>query len=288
MYKTHLRSAPSISSHRRNHSIGALVKAIILGVIAALSLVANVQASVPLEPATKAMPFMSAAKISRVPILEYHSIAYDASGSMLYVTPATFDAQLTTLKATGWHTITAGTLATALRLGRSVPAKTFVITFDDGNANNYTDALPILKAHGDVATFFIITSFIVPAGRRPMNNQYLSWPEVRALAAAGMEIGNHTVHHLDEAAFTRAQTDAEVKGAQTMIAAQTGKTPVSFAYPHGATPANLVASVKAAGLQIAVTTHDGMTETYAARFLCPRINVLPTTTAVGLLALIGG
>jgi peptidoglycan/xylan/chitin deacetylase (PgdA/CDA1 family) len=47
----------------------------------------------------------------------------------------------------------------ALRSGR-LPARAACITFDDGYADNFTVALPILRRHGAVATFFVATGFL--------------------------------------------------------------------------------------------------------------------------------
>lgn len=46
-----------------------------------------------------------------------------------------------------------------LRQG-SLPRRALVITFDDGYADNATNALPILQAHGVRATFFVTSRFI--------------------------------------------------------------------------------------------------------------------------------
>ena len=47
------------------------------------------------------------------------------------------------------------------RLARgSLPARAACITFDDGYADNLTEALPILRRHGLPATFFIATGFL--------------------------------------------------------------------------------------------------------------------------------
>lgn len=46
-----------------------------------------------------------------------------------------------------------------LRTG-ALPARAAAITFDDGYADNATNALPILKQHGLKATFFVATSFM--------------------------------------------------------------------------------------------------------------------------------
>lgn len=48
-----------------------------------------------------------------------------------------------------------------VRLGNgSLPARAAAITFDDGYADNATQALPILRHHGMVATFFVATGFL--------------------------------------------------------------------------------------------------------------------------------
>jgi peptidoglycan/xylan/chitin deacetylase (PgdA/CDA1 family) len=42
----------------------------------------------------------------------------------------------------------------------TLPARAAAITFDDGYADNATEALPVLKKHGMAATFFVATSFL--------------------------------------------------------------------------------------------------------------------------------
>jgi len=47
------------------------------------------------------------------------------------------------------------------RLSRGeLPERAAVITFDDGYADNYTQALPLLRQHGMSATFFVATGFL--------------------------------------------------------------------------------------------------------------------------------
>ena len=63
-----------------------------------------------------------------------------------------------------------------------------ILTFDDGLADNYTHAWPILKAKGIKAYFFIIVSKIGLPG-------YMNWGQIKELKDAGMTIGSHGMTH---------------------------------------------------------------------------------------------
>jgi len=47
-----------------------------------------------------------------------------------------------------------------LATGASLPPRAVAITFDDGYADNYTEALPILLEYGLTATFFVASGFL--------------------------------------------------------------------------------------------------------------------------------
>ena len=214
-----------------------------------------------------------------VPVLMYHRIepASERGHALfnLVVEPSVFEAQLAALKGRGWHTITSAQLAATMDAGCDVPPRTFVITLDDGHQDGYSNAMPILEKFGFVATFFVITGRV----GRP---HYLTWAEMLEMRGAGMEIGNHTVSHVDEATYGRARTDAQVLDAQRAIELHLDTAPVSFAYPFGLMPANLVASVKASGIEVAYTTVRGASESLETAYALPRIRVQPTTVPVNL------
>jgi peptidoglycan/xylan/chitin deacetylase (PgdA/CDA1 family) len=218
-----------------------------------------------------------------VPVLMYHRIAPPSERGHdlpdLVVDPKRFDAQLAALKAHGWRTITSAELAAAMEARVPIPTKTFVITVDDGHADGYTHAFPILTRYGFVATFFVITSRLDRPG-------WLTWAELGEMQAAGMEIGNHTVSHVSEAGYSRAQTNQQVMGAQAAISRHLGVTPISFAYPYGRMPANLIASVEASGIKVAYTTAGGLTETLGTAYFLPRLRISATTNVSGILWLV--
>ena len=241
----------------------------------------------PFRPPTPLAPSAAAAGlVLHVPVLMYHRIVplAQAGDSLrpLVVPPTLFAAQMDALAATGWHTITAADLLGDLATGTRPAPRTFVITFDDGDDDGYTYALPILEAHGFVATFYVIAGRIGQA--RPTGE--LTPAHVRALAAAGMEIGNHTWAHRDLAALSGVQVRFQVVAASARIADLVGTAPRTLAYPYGAWNAGAVAELRVAGIGIAFTTVEGARETWAARFWSPRVRVGPGTTPAGLVALV--
>ena len=247
----------------------------------------------------------SATFAMHVPILMYHRIVPTAlagdSIRGLVVPPATFSAQLDALQQAGWHTITMGQLANDLQAQVRPPARTFVITIDDGWDDGYNYALPILGKHGYVATFYVI------AGRIDLGG-FLSTAELQALVASGDEIGDHTMDHLGMSRLPAAKLTYEVDAAAARIAQATGRWPASLAYPSGVWDNAASAAVQACQeLRMAVIeepptpkpapTHSpgskatpapspirpmAALETWANRFVVPRIRVTPSTTPARL------
>ena len=71
-----------------------------------------------------------------------------------------------------------------LRSG-TLPGRAAAITFDDGYADNVTNALPILKRHGMTATFFVATSFL--DGGRMWNDTLVE--AIRRCPAPSLDLG---------------------------------------------------------------------------------------------------
>jgi len=216
----------------------------------------------------------------RVPILMYHRVIDPAlegrSAPQLVVPPALFAAQMTTLRRAGWRTIDTATLAADVATGRRPPPRTFVISFDDGYADGYTEAFPILRRLHFVATYFIVT------GRLGWSDE-LTVADVKALDAGGMEIGDHTVDHVDLNSLSDPRLHDEVFDSRLSILRTVSEPPVSFAYPFGVGDAAVASVVESAGFEMAVTNREGVRETWANRFHVPRLRVGPGTGPADLL-----
>ncbi len=216
----------------------------------------------------------------RVPVLMYHRVApADQIGTSLpglVVPPDLFAAQLEALVAAGWQSITAAQLAADLAAGVEPPARTFVITFDDGRRDSYTEAFPILQRLGLVATFYVITG-------RVNDPSSLTASQWRRLASAGMEIGSHTVNHVRLSTANDVVARSELTASAARIASVTGQRPTTFAYPMGGEDPMDQGLVEATGYAMAFTEVGGCSVSWYTRFAAPRVRVSPDTTPYGLL-----
>jgi hypothetical protein len=152
----------------------------------------------------------------KLPVLNYHSVSEQSEwlrlGDRVAITPAAFERQLTYLERRGYRSLF---ISEAFQLlagtGDPVPSgKCVALTFDDGYADNWLAAFPLLKKHGMKATLFISTDFITDAdgcrptveGLHPADGKmldwsgYLTWPELKAMQASGLvEIQSHGSAH---------------------------------------------------------------------------------------------
>ncbi|MDP3992811.1 MAG: polysaccharide deacetylase family protein [bacterium] len=195
-----------------------------------------------------------------VPILMYHYIrdyqdrTDDPLGVQLSVSPKTFDKQLSILKNAGYQTISLEDFAQ----GKYQP-KSVVLTFDDGYDDHYTNALPILEKYKATATFFIVSGFLGRTG-------YMTTPQVQQLKLAGMEVGGHTITHLNLA-------NADYEKATKEISTSLRSRDSVFAYPSGKYNPVTLDIVSGLGVRAAVTTNLGVATEKSSLYELPRIRV---------------
>jgi peptidoglycan/xylan/chitin deacetylase (PgdA/CDA1 family) len=211
----------------------------------------------------------------------YHRIVPDAEANQvlngLLVTPEVFSDELRALHDDGWTTITLGELAQDMRAGTKPPPKTFVLTFDDGWWDGFTYAAPIMAQYGFVGTFFVITSRGAP--------NFLSPAQMVSLEAAGNEIGDHSVSHYALGGQTYSVDYSQICAAADTIASNLGHRPASLAYPIGSYDSNALAAAAACpGIEIAVSTVEGATQSWKTRYATPRVRISRASRAPGVLA----
>lgn len=206
-----------------------------------------------------------------VPILTYHYIRVNpdpssALGFALSVTPADFAAQMDWLASNGFHAVTPADLYAYLSGTRGLPSRPVILSFDDGYADFYTTALPILRAHDFTAVAYIVSGFIGQPG-------YMTAAQITEADRMGIEIGAHTVNHANLARSSSGNVQYQVVASKQALEQLLGHQVVSFCYPSGQYNGSVMASVQAAGYQDATTTAFGYVHYMSDRYRWSRLRV---------------
>lgn len=205
-----------------------------------------------------------------VAVLMYHRIDSDVPrdrvGRDLTVLPRNFEAELRWLGAHHVRTLTAAQLTVDLR-SRAVPQHAVVLTFDDGYIDGATVAFPILRRYGARATFFVSAGFVGTA-------RHMTWRQLRAMMAGGMEIACHGTRHLDLSTLSRAAQMREIGHCVTAFRRYLpGWRPVTYAYPAGKFDATTLDILPQFGFRAAFTERPGIVASLARPYELPRRRV---------------
>jgi len=191
-------------------------------------------------------------------LLCYHGVGPSTTRidpGYLRVRPDAFRAQLELLLGAGFEFVTIAEFANRYE-GDEPPTGLASVTFDDGMDDNYEVVLPILTELSLPATVYVVTGLVdkpnpwltAVSGARMMNEE-----ELREVAAAGVEIGAHTITHPD---LSRLGYDAcfeEVDGSRRELERLLGRSVKTFAYPFCRYGPAARTAVERAGFEAAVT-----------------------------------
>lgn len=205
-------------------------------------------------------------------ILTYHSIGEGSSAIETH--PSLFARQMEQLAA---HARVAplADVVEDLRARRPLPAKTVVLTFDDGYFDFFTHAAPVLKRHGFPATVFLPTGYCgktsawdrAGAAAKPL----LDWTQVRALADAGVAFGSHSVSHPNLTRVSPEQLVEELSASKAEIQQRTGRSVNQFCYPYGEWN-RAVREAVAGHYEAACSTGAGVLEANSDPMALPRVD----------------
>ncbi len=211
--------------------------------------------------------------VQTVPVLCYHR--FGSGSSKMVVSPAKFEAQLEHLARNGYNVIRLDDLRSFLAGEKQLPAKSVVITIDDGYESVHRHAFPLLKKYGFPATLFVYSDFI---GARDA----LSWAQLEEMARSGLvDLQAHSKTHrnmterhpgeTDEA--YRSNIDAEVRAPRAVLERRLSAAGVRvrhFAYPYGSANDVVLEAMQRAQYDLGVTVAAGGNPFFAAPMLLRR------------------
>jgi peptidoglycan/xylan/chitin deacetylase (PgdA/CDA1 family) len=219
----------------------------------------NQQDQPPPKPTASATPkprttTAAVAARSHVPVLCYHQIrtptsADSATDRQYIVRPSVLAEQLQALADAGYTPITGEDYVAHMARGKKLPSKPILLTFDDASAGQYTRALPLLKKHHFVATFFVMTVVLGKEG-------WLTKGQVRALDRDGMTIGAHTYDHKAVPEYSAADYKIQFTEPGRELRGIVGHKVELFAYPFGSYSAAAIPPMFGAGYRAAFQLAD--------------------------------
>jgi peptidoglycan/xylan/chitin deacetylase (PgdA/CDA1 family) len=229
-----------------------------------------------------------------VAILSYHKIGDPPDGwdSWYYVSGERFRAHLAILAEHGWRTIDHATLLGALDEPARLPGPSVLVTFDDAYRSLIREALPVLDEFGAPAVVFVPTAYIggtnaFDAGEEP-DERICSWDDLATLAANGVSIQSHGVHHAAMSDLDPHAQRVELEQSRQTLEDKLRTTVDLFAFPYGdaGTDAPTMAgAVQTAGYRAACGYGGGPADLVADdRFCLPRLAMGPDTDLADLLA----
>ena len=182
-----------------------------------------------------------------------------------------FRGHLQELAASGMRGVS---VSDALDGARDAPG-TVAITFDDGCETDYLIAASALKHFGFGATFYIVAGFI---GRRG----YMDPVQVRALNAAGFEIGCHSMTHAYLPGLDAKGLEEEIIASKYRLEQISGRPVEHFSCPGGRWSGGVAQSCRRAGYRSVATSRVGVNHVHGDAFRLARVAVQRGTTATDL------
>ncbi|WP_031363800.1 polysaccharide deacetylase family protein [Caballeronia sordidicola] len=224
-----------------------------------------------------------------VPVLMYHHVS-PAAGAVT-VSPEHFADQMAMLAREGYTTLGARAFSEYLA-GKRVPAKSVVLTFDDGYLDNWVHAHPVLAEHGFTALGFLVSGWVASGPVRPnaadsasaeslpnllghsaakaaieageTDRAVMRWSEIDAMRQAGtFEFHSHTHTHTRwdrvsaNASSKRASLRDDLLQARAALAQHLGDVSDHLCWPQGYFDTDYVEEAQAAGFRHLYTVEPG-------------------------------
>ena len=191
-------------------------------------------------------------------VLCHHGVGYANSLEdpfELRVPEERFRTQIELLLAAGFEFVTAAELV-ARADGGPPPPGLVALSFDDGMADNHSVVLPLVREYGITATVYVITGSI--GGQNPWvaaeaGGRMMTAGQLRELAAAGVELGAHTVTHPDMSLLDEEACLREMADSRDQLEEVTGVRARTFAYPFCRYGPAARRAAEAAGFEAAFT-----------------------------------
>lgn len=230
-----------------------------------------------------------------IPILNYHSISLGGMDRFVKFTihPVMFAQHMKFISDQGYTPITVKDYAQSVRNSEPFPAKPVILTFDDGFADFYNSALPILQEFNFPATLFVVTDYIEGNSKwlKPEmeeDRKMLTWRQLAEIRSAGVECGTHSATHIHLDTAKPEIARQEITHSKNTLEQKLGSPVYSMAYPYGHFTRTVRQVVIDAGYSAACAVRNVMSHTSDDLFRLARITIKHGTDVTRLRDLLDG
>ncbi|MDP7549530.1 MAG: polysaccharide deacetylase family protein [Alphaproteobacteria bacterium] len=164
-----------------------------------------------------------------------------------------FEAHLTEIATGRYNVMSLRDIVVAFRRGESLPDRSIALSIDDAFLSLHDRAWPLLAKAGLPFTLFVATDAI-DAKRAG----YMSWAQLRAVAAGGGTIGSQTGSHPHLPNVTQKRLDNELARSNERFRAELGAAPDLLAYPYGEFGLREKKAAREGGFIAAFGQHSGV------------------------------
>lgn len=146
-------------------------------------------------PAQKAGGKVVVDQTAQVIIFCYHRLVDKIRYPGTEIRPADFEAEMKMLKDRGITVIGMQDFLAWRRGEKNIPARSAIVTFDDGWKSQYEVAWPIMKKYGYPLTLFIYTEGV--RGGKLGGGEAITWEQLADMRDNGVDIQAHSATHQD-------------------------------------------------------------------------------------------
>jgi len=214
----------------------------------------------------------------RVAVLGYHDFSETERETAMRIRTSKFRAQMEALRELEIAVIPMADFIAWKNGEKEIPAKSAVITVDDGWKSVYTDAYPILKELGYPFTVYLYKNYVDGGGKA------LTTPMIREMMRNGATIGSHSTTHpypqevkeyrkKGEEAYDKF-LNVEMKDSRRFLEQKFKSTVSTYAYPGGFFTEEMLSKAEQVGYTHLFTVQPGKVKRTLPNNILPRYVIL--------------
>ena len=238
------------------------------------------------------MPADREGNAEKIAVLMYHRIgaALNAWERKYCVSPDRFAAHMQALARGGYTACSMEQFIAWLRGRSTLPARAFLLTFDDGFSGVREHGQPVLERLGWPATVFLVSGLLGrqdswTVGENPDGKMHplLTADEVCEMRAAGFTFYSHTCSHKDLTQLSDTELESELRQSRLRLAELLREDIPYLAYPYGRYDDRVRNAAIAAGYEAAFSVQPGFNRAGSDAYGLRRLDVFGTDTPGALL-----